>query len=258
MKNAFVLAHKDMSSYFKSWTGAIIMAFFLLVAGIFFSVLVLSYAKISLNAARNAYEGVQGLGLTRFVFSSFFLNMGAVLIFLVPFLSMRAFAEERKQETLELLYTYPLSDFEIVWGKFLGLIWFFMLLLAPTLVYVFITHWLGGNLDWGPVLTGYLGYWMIACSYFSMGLFVSSITSSPVLSAIMTFVMLLIFWILDWITGITDGAAARFLSALSPLDHYQEFALGILDLSNFIYFLFFTLYFLFLTLRSIETRNWKG
>ena len=258
MKNAFVLAKKDMGSYFKTWTGAVIMAFFLLVSGIFFSVLVLSYAKISLNAARNAYEGVQGLGLTRFVFSSFFLNLGAVLIFLVPFLCMRSFAEERKQETLELLYTYPLSDFEIVWGKFLGLVWFFELLLLPTLLYIVLIHWLGGTLDWGPILTGYLGFWLLANAYFSLGLFISSVTGSPVLSAIATFFTLVIFWVLDWITGIADGSLAQFLSALSPLDHYQEFALGVLDLSNTVYFVFFILYFLFLTLRSIETRNWKG
>ena len=258
MKNAFILARKDFMSYFNSWTGALIAAFFLLISGIFFSVLVLSYAKISLNAARNAYEGVQGLGLTRFVFSSFFLNMGAVLIFLVPFLSMRSFAEERKQETLELLYTYPLSDFEIVWGKFLGLVWFFEALLLPTLVYFFLAYVLGGKLDWGPVLMGYLGFWFLSNAYFALGLFVSSITSSPVLSAIVSFAFLVIFWVLDWITGIADGKVAQFLAALSPLDHYQEFALGVLDLSNVMYFIFFNLFFLFLTLRSIETRNWKG
>lgn len=258
MKNALVLAKKDFLSYFNSWTGSLVAVFFLLITGIFFSVLVLSYAKISLNAARNAYEGVQGLGLTRFVFSSFFLNMGSVLIFLVPFLSMRAFAEERRQDTLELLYTYPLSDFEIVWGKFLGLVWFFEALLASTIFYFFVAYALGGQLDWGPVISGYLGFWFLSNAYFSLGLFISSISSTPVISAIASFASLIVFWVLEWITGIADGKAAKFLAALSPLDHYQEFALGVVDLSNVVFFIFFNLFFLFLTLRSIETRNWKG
>ena len=258
MKNAFVLARKDFESYFRSWVGVLVSVSFLLIAGIFFSLLILSYAKISLNAAKGAYEAVQGLGFTRFVFSSFFLNMGTLLIFLVPLLSMRAFAEERKQETLELLFTYPLSDFEIVWGKFLGMTCFLKMLLATTAVYVFITYKLGGDLDWGPILVGYVGFWLLANAYLSLGLFISSIADSQIVSAVVTFGCLLIFWILDWVGGVTDGFWAHFFSALSPLDHFREFTLGVFDLSHIVYFVFFHFYFIFLTLRAIETRNWKG
>ena len=258
MRNAFILARKDFGSYFRSWVGVLVPVSFLLISGIFFSLLLLSYAKISLEAAKNAYETVQGLGLTRFVFSSFFLNLGTLLIFLVPLLSMRAFAEERKQETLELLFTYPLSDFEIVWGKFLALAWFLELLLLPTLIYVFIIITLGGGVDWGQIALGYLGFWLLGNAYLSLGIFISSIADSQIVSAMATFGCLLIFWILDWVSGVTDGFWAHFFSALSPLEHFREFTLGILDLSHVTYFVFFHFYFLFLTLRSIETRHWKG
>ncbi len=258
MKNALVLARKDFESYVHSWAGVLVSVFFLLIAGIFFSFFVLGYAKISLEAAKGAYETVQGLGLTRFVFSSFFLNMGSLLIFWVPLLSMRAFAEERKQETLELLFTYPLSDFEIVWGKFLALLGFLKMLLLPTLVYVLILSKLGGDLDWGPVAIGYAGFLLLGSAYLSLGLFISSLADSQIVSAIVTFGCLLIFWILDWVAGVTDGFWAHFFSALSPLDHFREFTFGVLDLSHIAYFVFFHFYFLFLTLRSIETRHWKG
>ena len=258
MRNAFILAKKDLASYFRSWIGVMLFVFFFLIAGIFFSILVLSFAKISFNASQNAYQGVQGLGLTRYVFSSFYLNLAVVLIFLVPILSMRAFAEERKQETLELLFTYPFSDFEIVWGKYLGMIWFYELLFLPTILYVFYIQWVGGGLDWGPVLGGFLGFWLLGGAYLSLGLFVSSISENPVVSAAVTFGLLLVFWIFDWVVGVTDGPWSLFFAALSPLAHYREFSLGVLDLSNLAYFLFFNLYFLFLTLRAVEARNWKG
>lgn len=258
MTNAFILAKKDLASYFRSWIGVLLFVFYFLISGIFFSILVLSFAKISLNASQNAYQGVQGLGLTRFVFSSFFLNLAIVLIFLVPILSMRAFAEERKQETLELLFTYPLSDFEIVWGKMLGMAWFFELLFLPTFLYVFYIHWVGGNLDWGPILGGFLGFWLLGGAYLSLGLFVSAISENQVVSAAVTFSLLVVFWIFDWVVGVTDGQWSLFFAALSPLAHYRDFTLGVIDLSNLAYFIFFHLYFLFLTLRAIEARNWKG
>lgn len=258
MKNAFVLARKDFVSYFHSWTGVLLFFFFLVIAGLFFSLLVLSYAKISLDAARQAFQGVEGLGLTRFVFGSFFINLAVILIFLVPLLSMRAFAEERRHETLELLFTYPLSDFEVVWGKFLGMVWFFEFLMLPTLVYVFVIHKIGGALDWGPLFTGYLGFWLLGMAYLSLGLFISSIAESPMVSAVITFSLLLLFWVLDWAVGVSDGAFAKALAGISPLGHFREFTVGILDLKNLFYFLFFQFYFLFLSLRSIETRNWKG
>lgn len=258
MKNALVLAQKDFASYFRSWIGTFMGAFFLLIAGIFFSVLVIGYAKISLEAQRNAFEGVQGLGLTRFIYSSFFLNLGAVLMFVVPLLTMRALAEERRHETLELLYTYPLSDVQIVLGKFLALEAFFVMLLVPTLTYTVILKYLGAEIQWQVIATGYLGFWLLGNAYLALGLFISSLSDSQVLSGAITFGCLTVFWIADWVVGVTDGTLSKVLAALSPLSHYREFAFGIFDLSHFAYFIFFNFYFLFLALRSVEVRNWKG
>jgi ABC-2 type transport system permease protein len=163
MKNTLILAQKDLASYFRSWVGTFLAAFFLLISGIFFAVLVISYAKISLDAQRTAFEGVQGLGLTRFIYSSFFLNLGAVMMFLVPMLTMRAIAEERRHDTLELLYTYPLSDAQIVMGKFLALSAFFIMLLLPTLIYTAVLKfWLFGFLAAGECLFGAWAFCVLA------------------------------------------------------------------------------------------------
>lgn len=258
MKNAIRLARREAGSFINSWTGVLLFVFFLLIAGIFFSLLVISYAQISKEAARNVYEGLRGLGLTRFVFGSFFLNLNIVLAFIVPILSMRVLAEEKRSGTLELLFTYPFSDFEIVWGKFLGLVWIFELLFLPTVAYLGVVHWLGGSLDWRPIAIGYLGFWLLGNAYLALGLFVSSLTESQVTSAVVTFACLLGFWVMDWAVNVSTGFWAHFFTMVSPLRHYREFALGILDLSHVVYFCFFNFFFLFLTLRSIETRNWKG
>ncbi len=258
MKNAFVLARKDLWACLNSWVGVFVFSFFFLIAGIFFYLLVMSYARICMNASQDLYQNVQGLGFTRFVFGSFFLNMGAVLIFVVPLLSMRAFAEERKDQTLELLFTYPFSDFEIVWGKFLGMTWVYELMILPILGYALLAVWLGCGLDWGPIVIGLIGFWLLGNAYLSLGLFISSISENPVVSAIITFSALVIFWILDWVSGVVDGGWAHFFTSLSPLAHYRDFTVGILDLSHVVYFCFFYFYFLFLSLRAIETRNWRG
>lgn len=257
MRKSVAIARKDLSAYWHSWMGVLIFVFFYIVSGVFFTILVSSYAKISWESSQKGVPA-EGLSLTQFVFGSFFLNISIVLIFLVPVLCMRSFSEEKKMQTLELLFTYPLSDFAIVWGKFLGLIWFYALLLLPTLVYVVLIQWLGGSYETGPLFSSYLGFFLLGCAYFSAGLFVSSMTENQVVSSLATFSLLVLFWMMDWAATVADGFWASFFSALSPLTHYREFTLGIIDLSNIAYFVFFQLYFLFLSIRSIETRNWKG
>lgn len=258
MKASFIIARKETLMNFRSWQGVLVFVFFYLLSGAFFLFLVFNYAKISAEALKSSYETVAGLGLTRFIFGSLFMNMGVVLIFLIPLLTMRSFAEERKQKTLELLYTYPLSDFDIVWGKFLGLVWFFELLILPSCYYLVVLTGMGGQIDWGPVLVGYFGFWLMGNAFLSLGLFISSLCENQTVSAVMTFGVLIFFWILEWLAGIANGHWAKLLTLISPYDHYREFTLGVFDLSHFAYFTFFCLYFLFLTLRVVETRNWKG
>lgn len=257
MKKIWVIAQKEFAGCFQSWLGVLVGTLFFLLTGIFFAILVVSYSKISMHPQQFGYSSLSGINQTQFIFGSFFTNSSVLLLFFIPILTMRSFAEERRQETLELLFTYPLSDFEIVAGKHLGLMWFFELLLLPLLGYLAVFQWLGGEFDWGPVLSAFLGFWLLGLGYLAAGVFVSSLTRSPVVSALGTFGLLLIFWVLEWVDAVSEGPWAQLISALSPLGHYRDFTLGILDLQNVVYFVFFFLYFLFLALASVETRNWK-
>jgi ABC-2 type transport system permease protein len=258
MKKILAIARKEFSSCFHSWLGVMMAVLFLMISGIFFVILVLNYAKISMNPQQYGLSNFSGINQTQFIFGSFFSNISILLLFMVPILTMRSFSEEKRGETLELMFTYPLSDFEIVSGKQLGIIWFFEALLLPLLGYVAVYRWIGGEIDWGPVLLGFLGFWLLGNAYLAAGVFISSLTKSPMMSALGTFSLLLVFWVFDWVNEISSGAWARLFSELSPLSHYRNFTIGILDAQDLVYFGFFFFYFLFLALRSVETRNWKS
>ncbi len=258
MRKILAIAQKEFSSSFHSWLGVLMAALFFVASGAFFVILVLNYAKISMNPQQYGLSNFSGINQTQYIFGSFFSNLSIMLLFLVPMLSMRSFSEEKRQETLELLFTYPLSDFEIVAGKQLGILMFFGMLLLPLSGYLAVFRGIGGEFDWGPVLLGFLGFGFLGAAYLSAGVFISSLTKSPIISALGTFSVLLVFWIFDWVNEIATGPWARLFTELSPLAHYKNFTLGILDVQDVVFFSFFFVYFLFLTLRSIETRNWKS
>ncbi|MDD5672450.1 MAG: ABC transporter permease subunit, partial [Candidatus Omnitrophica bacterium] len=221
MIKSIVLARKDVSSNFYSWLGILIFSVFFLAAGILFALVVVKYVGISMEAARNGYQNVEGLIMTHFIFGSLFADLGLVVLCLVPLVSMRAFSEERKQQTMELLFTYPLSDFDIVVGKFLSLIWFFALLIFPTLGYLYLFQWLGGSFEWGPVLAGYLGLLLLGAAFLSLGLFISSLTANQVISALLTFGLLVLLWSLEGLMGLANDPWARWLQQISPLTHFR-------------------------------------
>ncbi|MFA7254999.1 MAG: ABC transporter permease subunit [Candidatus Omnitrophota bacterium] len=258
MRKVLTIARREFSSCFHSWLGVLVASLFFLAAGIFFVILVLNYSKISMNPEQYGLSNFSGINQTHYIFGSFFSNLSIMLLFLVPILTMRSFAEEKRQETLELLFTYPLSDLEIVAGKQLGILLFFGALLLPLAGYLAVFHGIGGEFDWGPVGLGFLGFWLLGAAYSAAGVFISSLTKNPIVSAFGTFSVLLVFWIFDWVDEVVTGPWGHIFSELSPLAHYKNFALGILDVQDVVYFGFFFFYFLFLTLRSTETRNWKS
>lgn len=255
---AWVILKKDFSSFFRSWVGVLVLFAFLLISGIFFTLFMLGYSALSLEAARQGYQGVEGLNLTRFVVGAFLLNLGVILLFLAPLTSMRSLAEEKRLGTLELLYTYPLSDLEIVLGKFLSLLAQLGSLFLPTLTYVVLIHFLGQKIDVGVVFSGTLGFFLLGAAYLAIGLFFSCLTENQILAAGLTFLFLIVLWVVEWFGGFLPGFWKEGLSALSPSVHFRDFSLGILDLQDTLFFAAVVFFFLFLSLRSVETRNWKS
>lgn len=252
------LLKKDCSSYSRSWAGVFVSFTFLLICGAFFTLFVLSYSRLSMQAAREAYQGVERLSLTGFILGAFYLNLGVIFLFLAPLLSMRSLAEEKRVGTLELLYTYPLSDLEIVLGKYLSLLAILLCLFLPTLSYVGVMKFLGASLDWGVVFSGSLGFLLLAAAFLAAGLFFSSVTENQLLAAGLTFALLLVFWILEWFAGFLPPSLGAAVTQAAPFVHFRDFSLGVLDLADGLYFLSVIVFFIFLTLRVIGARHWKG
>ena len=183
------------------------------------------------------------------------IRLGMLLT--IPFITMRQFAEERKLGTVELLYTYPLRDSEILGGKFLASALIFLMMLALTLVYpvyIYSIH----TFPLFPMMAGYLGLVLLGLAFIACGLFISSLCESQVIAGIATIVFLFSLWILNWNESAFESNTLDALRMLSLFDQFNGFAKGVIELYSVTYFIFFTTFFMFLTLRSMEARKWTG
>jgi ABC-2 type transport system permease protein len=186
-----------------------------------------------------------------------FSNISVILLLLMPLVTMRLFAEERRAGTIELLLTYPVRDGAVLAGKYLAALGLYAIMIGLTLLYPGIVVYFA-RLEWGPILTGYLGLLLMGATFIAVGVFASSLTENQIVAAITTFGALLIFWILGWSADYAGGTAGKVLQFLSILEHNDSFSKGVLDTKDVLYYLNFTVLALFLTLRSLEARRWKG
>jgi len=186
-----------------------------------------------------------------------FSDMRFCLLLLLPFVTMRLFAEERKLGTIELLYTYPLRDGEILGGKFLACVSILLMMLGLTVlypVYIYSIH----RFPVFPLVSGYIGLFLIGCAFIAFGLFISSLCESVVVAGIATILPLLFFWVLNWNEAAFEGQWLDTIRAFSLWDNFSGFAKGVIDLDHVTYFIFFVAFFVYLTLRSMEARKWTG
>lgn len=190
---------------------------------------------------------------------SFFSLLPWLFLFLIPALSMRLWSEEKKQGTMELLLTLPIRDFEIVLAKFLAAMGFLTAALGLTLPLVFTVARLG-DIDSGAAVGGYLGALFIGAFYLSLGEFISSLTKNQIVAFLLSTVFLFVAFILgqDYVLMPFSGSLAVLFNFLSPAGHYNNLIKGVLDLRDIFYFLSFIFYFLFLNVKVLESRFYKG
>lgn len=186
-----------------------------------------------------------------------FGNIATILILILPLLTMRLISDERKTGTAELLFTYPISDWDAIVGKYLATLSVFAVMLVLTVLYplLLVKH---ANPEPGPIITGYLGLLLIGAAYIAMGLFFSSLTDNQMVAGVMTFGCGLLFLIASWLTPFVSPTAAAILNQLSILDHFESFSMGVLDSNDVIYYLSFSAFFLFLTSRMLDSNRWRG
>ena len=235
------LVYKEIKSFFGSMMGYLVVAVFLLLNGLFLWVMDGSY-----NILKSGYNDL----------TPFFKLAPWVLLLLVPAVTMKSFSEERKQGTLELLFTKPLSIWQIVFGKFLGTFVLILLALIPTLIYVFLLNPYGnppGNLDFGSIIGAYLGLFFLIASYTAIGVFASTLSENQIVA----FLLAIIFCFLLFV-GFDELTALLKLTHNSVEKwgmnyHFESISRGVLDTRDFIYFLSLTLVFMAATVYQLKT-----
>lgn len=251
MNQTLLIARKDLRSYFTSPVAYIVVAIFLLLVGWMFVNLFSFYAQQIGQYAQLNYG--QKPSMSENVIRPLFGNMNVILLFVAPFITMRLLAEERKDHTVELLLTAPLRSFEIVFGKFLAGFGLLALMVGVTFIYPIILQ-LVGSPDWGIIFGCYLGMLMVCATYVAIGLFYSSRTENQIVAAVLTFGTLLFFWLISWAAHRAGPIWSDVLNHLSLIGHFSNFAQGVLDTSDFVFYLSFTGFALFLTNLSMESQ----
>jgi ABC-2 type transport system permease protein len=172
-------------------------------------------------------------------------------------ITMRTYSEEKRSGTIELLLTSPVTDTEIILGKFLGVLGLYATMLAITLVHVAILF-ICGSPAWKPVLTGYLGLFLMGGSFLSVGLLISSLTKNQIVAGIATFSVVLMLWVINWMGSFVGPTAQAVLAHLSITDHLDDFARGVLDTKHLVYYVSFIAFGLFLTAKAVDSERWRG
>jgi len=254
MKNIWTIARKDFRSYFTSPVAYIIIAGFLVIMGwMFFQIL--SHFNLQ-NMQYQQFNMGKGVSITDGIIRPLFGNMSVVLLFLMPFVTMRLFAEERKLHTIELLMTSPVTLSEIILGKFLSSFLLLFVMLTMTLAYP-IVLFATGNPDLGPIFTSYLGTLLLASCYIAIGILFSSVTENQIIAGALTFASGLFFWLISWASQTAGPVWGEILTYLSLISHYNNFGAGLLNTADVVYYLSFIGIGLFLTHRVLDSFRWR-
>jgi ABC-2 type transport system permease protein len=247
----FNVIRKELKSLFSSPMGWVVLALLQLLFGIFFFFGVNNYLQTMSGAMRPE----ERLGITEFVGNSIFGFTPMLMLFAVPLLSMRLLSDERRQQTLTFLLTAPLTLSEIVVGKFLGLVFFLAIsVVIATSMLVSLNLW--ADLDFGYILSNFIGVLLLVASFSALGLYVSSLTQQPVVSAIVSFIAMFSLLLLDFFFA--GDNPTGFAAYLSVVRHFEPFSRGVLDTKDVAYFLLFIITFLTLTVRRLDADRLRG
>jgi ABC-2 type transport system permease protein len=255
MANVLAIAGRELRAYFASPVAYIVTGLFAALYGMFFVLYLFMFVE---QGARMGAMGMGGpVNVNQMMLRPLLGNMAVVMLFMLPMLTMRAYAEEKRSGTFELLLTSPLTDTQIVVGKFLGaLVPFAVMLLVSALNLLLLFWW--GSPEWKQILVSYLGLFLMGASFIALGLFLSSLTRSQLVAGIATFAIALMLWIVSWFgenAGPTGRAIASFLSVI---EHYEDFSKGVIDTKHVVYYVSFMTFGLFLTAKSVDSERWRG
>jgi ABC-2 type transport system permease protein len=259
MRGMYAIYRKDLEHYFISPVAYIVVGVFLLLTGYFFVTIlggVIKYAFENMMQGMR-FGGSQPIDVTGLVLRNFFGLLGTLMLFILPLLSMGMYAEERKRGTMELLMTSPVTDLQIVLGKFLASVTMFAIMLLPTAGYqVYMYTHSDPRAPWKLLLACYIGALLLGSVVLAIGGFISSLTENQLISAVLTYGAVILLWVIGG--GQSEGSTiGQVMQYLSVLQHYDDFVRGVIDTSGLIFFASMIVLGIFLTVRSIDSMRWR-
>ncbi len=256
MSNILAIAEKELKSYFASPIAYIVIGLFALLYGYFFIALLNYFVHQSMQMGQFGM-GPQAQNVNQQLIRPLLQNVTIIVLFMMPMVTMRTYAEEKRSGTIELLLTSPLTDFQIIMGKFLGAMALYGAMLAVTVIHVALLF-VYGRPEWRPIVTAYLGLLLLGGCFISLGLLISSLTKNQIVAGIATFAVFLFLWVINWIGSFSGPTVNGLTSYLSIIEHWDDFGKGVIDTSHLVYYLSFIAFGLFLTAKSVDSERWRG
>ena len=254
MRNVWIIFRKELRSYFVSPVAYLLLAMFAVIFGFFFWNILSFFIREGTEAMMSGQ--MFPMNLNERVIRPLLSNISVVGLFLIPMITMRLFAEEKRTGTIELLATSPVSDIQVILGKWTAAVVLYGgMLLLSALNFLFLFKY--GRPDWKPLAIGYLGLLLQAGALLAIGTFISTLTKNQIIAGAVTFAVCLLLWILEWVTGFDTAAWARVMAYMSVITHFESFAKGLLDSKDVIFYVTLIFFGLFLTARSMESLRWR-
>lgn len=262
MRNYLTILRKELHTLFVSPIAYVVLCVFFAVAGYFFYIIFSFYMRQAMEMVFRSQQlggPPPPLDVPILVMRNFFGILSTILLFLVPAITMGIFAEEKKRGTMELLATSPLTNLQLILGKFSAALIFLLIMLAPTMLNTVLLYFYSEpRFPVTPVLAGYLGAFLLGGALLAVGVFISSLTENQIVAMVLTFGIFIVLWVLDAMAGTQTSLLNEAIRYLSVLNHYEDFTRGILDTQHMVFYLSFIVLGLFLTSVSLDSLKWRG
>jgi len=255
MKNILLICFKEFKGYFVSPIGYAVMALFGLIFGFGFYTATRDMVQLGFRAQMMGQQ--QPMSVNEQVIRPLLGFAGTIALFLIPMITMRLVAEEKRTGTIELLLTSPIRDIDIILGKWLGAVLLYMSVLGMSVLNIAMLF-MWGKPDLKPVLVAYLGLLLQGGCLLAIGIFVSTTTRNQIVAGGVTFFVSLLLWLLSWFTAFESTVASQVISYLSIVTHMDSFSKGVIDSKDIVFYLSMIFFSLFLTSRSMESLRWRA
>lgn len=281
MRNVLAIARREVRTYFTSPLAYVVVGVFLMLSGYIFWASLVRFSALCLQYGNNPYVFNQ-LNVNDMVIRPLFGSMGVIFLLMIPVITMRLLAEERRTGTAELLFTCPVTAGQVILGKYLGAAVLLVVMLGVTLSYPLLIMATSARPDMKPTLVGYFGVLLMGLAFLAIGLLVSAMTENQIIAAVGAFGALLMLWAVSWIAdsvtmtlaglmnsatfglweklklGLGGPTLGDLLNKISITEHFQDFRKGLLDTEHVVFYLSVVFFSLFLTQRVVESRRWRG